>query len=239
VTPSVADAAPTEPVRDEPITEPVALPRTVAPPVTPAAPATAAAPRSAAPLLAVMGVAAALLLGVGVVGIGVFAGGLGGASAEVTVAAAPAAPAAPAVVEVVAEPEPAPAAEPLPVVSPSLARGVVFPGSFSKNAADPELDPTLVQELIAQLRRCPAGVDVVGYTCSLGPESVNHQVGLGRATAVKRVLVAAGLQSSMISVRSMASADPIASNTTEAGRSANRRVVVACSGDERSNNAER
>lgn len=69
-------------------------------------------------------------------------------------------------------------------------------------------------------------VNVTGYTDSIGSPSVNLRLSQERAQVVKNYLVGRGVASSRIIARGMGASNPVASNSTEAGRQLNRRVEV-------------
>ena len=72
------------------------------------------------------------------------------------------------------------------------------------------------------------GVTVVvkGYTDDKGSSTYNRQLSEFRANIVKSYLVGQGLSPGRIKAVCMGEEDPIESNSTEAGRGANRRVEV-------------
>jgi hypothetical protein len=94
---------------------------------------------------------------------------------------------------------------------------------FGRNQVLPLFDAAALRPFLDCER-----VQLVGHTCSLGGEEVNLQVGLARARSVQRVLAAMGYDPARIDVASRGSREPIASNATSEGRSANRRVTLAC-----------
>lgn len=69
-------------------------------------------------------------------------------------------------------------------------------------------------------------VKIVGHTDELGPETVNHLVGLNRARAVKNYLIAKKISANRLEVVSEGEKKPIASNETEVGQARNRRVEI-------------
>lgn len=69
-------------------------------------------------------------------------------------------------------------------------------------------------------------IDVVGHTDSVGTEEYNQALSIRRAAAVKAYLVSEGLSGGIIDVMGMGESDPIATNSTAAGRAMNRRVDV-------------
>ena len=69
-------------------------------------------------------------------------------------------------------------------------------------------------------------VTVVGHTDSTGSDQINDPLSRERALAVRDYLGARGVSSSRISVAGRGSHEPVASNDTEQGRAANRRVEI-------------
>ncbi|MBT8136427.1 MAG: OmpA family protein [Gammaproteobacteria bacterium] len=67
---------------------------------------------------------------------------------------------------------------------------------------------------------------VAGHTDDVGSAEHNRRLSRQRAEAVRQYLVAAGLDSGRIVARGYGESRPIADNTTEQGRSRNRRVVL-------------
>ncbi len=67
---------------------------------------------------------------------------------------------------------------------------------------------------------------LTGYTDSEGSEDVNLQLSKKRANAVRQRLLSQGVSTSQIESGGKGEADPKASNDTESGRKANRRVTV-------------
>jgi len=69
-------------------------------------------------------------------------------------------------------------------------------------------------------------ITVQGFTDSTGSASHNQQLSARRAESVTRYLAARGVDSSRIRTMGMGASQPIASNTTVAGRAKNRRVEI-------------
>ena len=69
-------------------------------------------------------------------------------------------------------------------------------------------------------------VQVVGYTNNTGTLAYNNQLSLKRAQAVATYLQNRGVSASRLSVMGMGPSNPIASNSTAAGREQNRRVEI-------------
>ena len=65
-----------------------------------------------------------------------------------------------------------------------------------------------------------------GHTDSIGDPATNQKLSEQRALAVARVLISAGVATERILVAGYGAGSPAASNTTEAGREANRRVEI-------------
>ena len=69
-------------------------------------------------------------------------------------------------------------------------------------------------------------VDVLGHTDSTGSDAYNQTLSVNRAQAVAQVLSANGVQGARLATQGYGESQPKASNTTEEGRSANRRVEI-------------
>ncbi len=99
---------------------------------------------------------------------------------------------------------------------------------FQYNQA--ELRPTARQRLLAvveALRANPnAEIVVEGHTDSVGSDSFNEQLSQRRADAVRRFLVAEGIEAHRVRAVGRGEAEPIAENETDTGRANNRRVEI-------------
>ena len=73
---------------------------------------------------------------------------------------------------------------------------------------------------------------VVGHTDSVGTAEYNQQLSLRRAQAAAAYLEAQGVPAARVRTEGRGEAEPVAVNTTDAGRSQNRRVEVALYADE-------
>jgi outer membrane protein OmpA-like peptidoglycan-associated protein len=67
-------------------------------------------------------------------------------------------------------------------------------------------------------------LDIIGYTSSEGSKKHNDELSTNRAAAVKQYLIDKGIAADRLTSQGKGPADPIASNDTEEGRIANRRV---------------
>lgn len=69
-------------------------------------------------------------------------------------------------------------------------------------------------------------VDVIGHTDSTGAAAYNQRLSEQRANSVSQYLVSRGVQAVRVKSYGMGERQPVASNATEAGRQANRRVEI-------------
>ena len=69
-------------------------------------------------------------------------------------------------------------------------------------------------------------VTVVGHTDSTGSDAVNDPLSLDRAESVRDYLSTHGVNGRQISVTGRGSREPVATNSTDAGRAQNRRVEI-------------
>ncbi|MFL6657988.1 MAG: OmpA family protein [Massilia sp.] len=148
-------------------------------------------------------------------------------------------PAARAVVEPVAlapMPAPEPVVTPAPVIQPapsapvptsekvSFAAEALF--DFDKSVVKPQ-GAAALDELLGKLQGMNTEVMVtVGHTDSVGSDQYNQKLSQRRAEAVKAYLVSKGLDGARVYTEGKGESQPVADNTTEAGRAKNRRVTV-------------
>jgi outer membrane protein OmpA-like peptidoglycan-associated protein len=98
--------------------------------------------------------------------------------------------------------------------------------------AFPSGSAQLTSRAIASLRQLaaevPAGasLQIEGHTDAQGADDANRLLSQRRADAVRRALAAAGIAASRLRAVGKGEADPVAENTTEAGRARNRRVEI-------------
>ena len=86
---------------------------------------------------------------------------------------------------------------------------------------------TNVKSLASSLNQYPGtDIKVIGHTDNKGTEAYNMGLSERRAAAVKAYAVSQGVPSSRLLTLGKGFSEPIAENTTEEGRAANRRVEV-------------
>jgi OOP family OmpA-OmpF porin len=101
--------------------------------------------------------------------------------------------------------------------------GVVF--ETGKADLKPESLPVL-ESAIATLKRYPdLNIEVAGHTDSRGSDALNLELSARRAETVLKYLRDGGVSNTLTS-RGYGERQPVASNTTDAGRQENRRVVL-------------
>jgi len=98
--------------------------------------------------------------------------------------------------------------------------------SFAVGRSDirPEMRPVL-DEIGRNLDK-NVHVTIVGHTDSTGSDALNEQLSIDRAAAVRDYLSVRGVAPSRVSVQGRGAREPVASNSTDAGRAANRRVEI-------------
>ncbi|RZJ02927.1 MAG: OmpA family protein [Rubrivivax sp.] len=98
--------------------------------------------------------------------------------------------------------------------------------SFDTGRADikPEMRPVLDE--IGRNLDPNVRVTVVGHTDATGSDAINDPLSRERAMAVRDYLSSRGVPASRVNVAGRGSHEPVASNSTEQGRAANRRVEI-------------
>jgi outer membrane protein OmpA-like peptidoglycan-associated protein len=74
-------------------------------------------------------------------------------------------------------------------------------------------------------------LEVEGHTDSVGSDSYNQGLSERRAESVKQYLISQGVKSESITSRGFGESQPVADNSTAAGRQQNRRVEIVVSGE--------
>ncbi len=104
--------------------------------------------------------------------------------------------------------------------------------AFDKASINPQADQRL-NELVSRLQGMNQveRVVIVGHTDSVGTREYNQSLSQRRAESVKRYLEEKGVAPERVDVRAMGEAQPVAPNTTSAGRAQNRRVEIEILGE--------
>lgn len=98
---------------------------------------------------------------------------------------------------------------------------------FDQNLTDTEIPVKLKAYLILLSNEAKGkNIDIVGHTDDTGGEGENFQLGLQRANAVRDILIAKGMSPDKVTASSKGQTEPVADNSTEEGRSKNRRVEI-------------
>src|SRR5437870_2848665 len=111
-----------------------------------------------------------------------------------------------------------------PERTPVILRGVIF--EIGKSALKPESFTVL--DIVAQsLNANPdIRIEIAGYTDNTGSSATNLRLSQARADAVRAYLGSKGVAPSRMVAKGYGAANPIAANTTAAGRAQNRRVEL-------------
>ena len=106
----------------------------------------------------------------------------------------------------------------------NIPSGITF--AYDSAAVQPQFQRTLdqVAGTLAEYRQ--TYIDVYGHTDSTGSDAYNQSLSERRAVSVADYLAGRGVQQARIGTRGYGESNPIASNDTEDGRAANRRVEI-------------
>jgi len=117
------------------------------------------------------------------------------------------------------------ASKPVVIVRREVIRGdVLF--DFDKSTLKPQAAQSLAG-IVQQLKTDPSlRADIVGHTDSVGTEAYNMGLSERRAKAVSTHMVQNGIAAARLNVSWKGETQPIAPNTTDAGRAQNRRVEI-------------
>lgn len=102
--------------------------------------------------------------------------------------------------------------------------GITF--ATNQSNIQPRFQTTLDQVAATLQEYRSTAIDVYGHTDSTGSDSYNQSLSERRAQSVADYLVSRGINRVRIATRGYGESQPIADNTTEAGRAANRRVEL-------------
>ncbi len=99
---------------------------------------------------------------------------------------------------------------------------------FDFNSSDLKANArTNIQNLAATMKNNPeTNIMVIGHTDNVGSDSYNYDLSERRAGAVRSYAVAQGISASRLTTVGKGETEPIADNTSDAGRSQNRRVEI-------------
>ena len=90
----------------------------------------------------------------------------------------------------------------------------------------PNLRPVLDRFATTLNQNPVTNITIIGHTDKTGSDAVNNPLSVNRAAATRDYLVARGVASNRIAIDGRGSREPIADNTTTAGRAMNRRVEI-------------
>ncbi|PHM42189.1 OmpA family protein [Xenorhabdus szentirmaii] len=122
------------------------------------------------------------------------------------------------------EPEPEPIVEPTPQTV-SLDSLALF--GVGKSALKPDANKVLISALVQIKGQSGHQIVISGYTDNTGNSAFNQRLSLKRAEAVRDwMLQNSDIPAACFRVQGYGSDHPVASNDTEAGRAANRRVEI-------------
>ena len=98
---------------------------------------------------------------------------------------------------------------------------------FDKSDLKPAMMDQL-DEVLAKVEASPGDerLRIIGHTDSIGTDSYNQGLSERRANSVADYLIQKGFPASKLSVSGMGESEPVADNSTRAGRAMNRRVEI-------------
>ncbi|MDY6486077.1 OmpA family protein [Acinetobacter faecalis] len=115
--------------------------------------------------------------------------------------------------------------------NPDGSVGLIMPGNITfdtnKSAIKPNFYSTLnkVAQVLAEDNK--SAILVTGYTDNTGNDSINIPLSEDRAQAVASYISSQGVSTTRINAQGQGAANPIADNSTPAGREQNRRVEIS------------
>jgi outer membrane protein OmpA-like peptidoglycan-associated protein len=102
---------------------------------------------------------------------------------------------------------------------------------FNKYTLKPEARERLARISGIVLAYPDLKLQIEGYTDAIGSDEYNQTLSEKRAESVRDYLVSSGVSMNSVAAQGMGKADPVADNSTAAGRKLNRRVEMIVSGD--------
>jgi outer membrane protein OmpA-like peptidoglycan-associated protein len=106
----------------------------------------------------------------------------------------------------------------------NMPSGVTF--ATNQSAIQPQFRTTLDQVAQTLSSYEKTFIDVYGHTDSTGNDGINVPLSQNRARSVADYLTTRGVQSARIATQGFGASQPVADNTSEAGKQANRRVEI-------------
>ena len=113
----------------------------------------------------------------------------------------------------------------------TFASGILFPTNSS--TLTPEAAGNITQLAETLQKYADTKVVIEGHTDSSGSDAINQPLSQRRAQAVANNITSTGVDASRITATGYGSTQPVADNTTAAGKAANRRVEVAIFANEK------
>ena len=100
--------------------------------------------------------------------------------------------------------------------------------SFDTGRANikPNLQPILDQFAQGLSSQPNTEIRIIGHTDSTGSDAINNPLSINRAASARDYLASRGVDSRRIQIDGRGSREPIADNTSEAGRAKNRRIEI-------------
>lgn len=95
-----------------------------------------------------------------------------------------------------------------------------------KTAIQSSSYPSLNQLAEYLIRKKTQKITIAGHTDNVGDPAANNALSLNRAEAVKKYLVSKGVPVGLLQTKGYGDSKPIADNSTETGRSMNRRTEI-------------
>ncbi len=126
--------------------------------------------------------------------------------------------------------KPAPAPAPMPQ-APQIKKGdrILLQGIYFDTGSSrikKESFPVLDENIMKVKNTKGVDVTVVGYTDDRGSDAMNQKLSEARAESVRNYFVSAGIPASRVKATGRGESDPIADNSTAAGRARNRRIEL-------------
>jgi len=102
---------------------------------------------------------------------------------------------------------------------------------FDSDEILPQSDSILTEALELMTEIPALKIEIVGHTSNEGNEKHNEKLSVKRAEAVKKYLAQKGIESSRMKTKGLGASTPMAENTSEEGKSLNRRIEFVVTDD--------